>query len=522
MVTSRAGLLIRCAILISLICLLVPGSASADGGIILPDPNLWALIDEGQQIAVIHLDEDDTAQVDLFISMVDNTNKSHEVTFFLPLGVDASDFGVVEETSLAFDEALTEELDQHLKSYANQKITYKNIVQGQLLLGTILTNGIWSWAIASPLILSSCAGAPAPVATFETESSQIAIYDMNDDTDIDALVAVEGLDPSVTETLEKLRGQQIAVIDLQTQPPVEDEWGTEAGGQPGIHLTWTTAFVPQSSEATYAYPLGTGAAWASPIELTRIYVVAEPGTDFEVSYPKLGSDLSGMGGRLFSRIYWKVDDAESPAYAADDAYGSYGRIWRGTYIKSNSSQDLIITRLSEVSDASRSAIRRANFENVVTKITWIFALIGAASSWLVNWRWIMNRFLSKNYRWREGRLYADAVVWSVLYPVTNVLAFFIVGLIGIGLFALMMLAFDYFFFLEGTGALQYTIGFLIAVPLILALIGMVNAFFFSRTQAKNDGFPRRRSFGVYMLVVLIANLIYLAFAVGYAAIVGAI
>lgn len=51
--------------------------ARADGGPIILDPGLWAQIDEGQQISVIHLGEGDTARVDLFITLVDRSGMSH-------------------------------------------------------------------------------------------------------------------------------------------------------------------------------------------------------------------------------------------------------------------------------------------------------------------------------------------------------------------------------------------------------------------------------------------------------------
>ena len=141
-----------------------------------------------------------------------------------------------------------------------------------------------------PIILSSCA-APPPVATYETESSQVAIYGLNEDTDLEALISTTGLDPSVRETLSRLRGQQIAVVTVQTQPPSQDDGGSDRRtGQPGIHLSWTTALTRQSAEVGYSYPLGTGASWARPIELTRVYVFAPRGIDFTVQYPELGDD----------------------------------------------------------------------------------------------------------------------------------------------------------------------------------------------------------------------------------------
>lgn len=342
--------------------LALPATALADGGPVLSDPQLWAQLEEGQQIAVVRLGSGNIARVDLFISMLDRSGVSHEVVFFLPLGIDPSGFSVTEETSLEFDRAVTEELDRILLTEAGRMVSYRRNVRWSLLLGTLFINGAWSWPFWLLWTLAGCAapGAQlAPIATYETESSQVAIYGMDEDTDLQALIETTGLDPAVQETLARLEGQQIAVVTLQTQPPPEGEdTGWEPTGQPGIHLAWTTTLVSHSAEATYAYPLGTGSAWARPIEITRVYVVAPPGVDFKLQYPRLGPDRSGftlpfMWGQPQPRIM----DAEGSAYAVEDAVGDFGRIGRVTYMFSNSAEDLVITRLPEMSRETLAALR---------------------------------------------------------------------------------------------------------------------------------------------------------------------
>ena len=138
------------------VLLALPSLAYADGGPILSNPELWAMIDEGQQIAVVHLQQDGTAQIDLFISMADRSGQSHQVTFFLPLGVRASDFGVQEETSLAFDAALTERIETQLATSMRSETLYSFGVQASLVMGSLITNG--AWLVALPMLLSSCAG----------------------------------------------------------------------------------------------------------------------------------------------------------------------------------------------------------------------------------------------------------------------------------------------------------------------------------------------------------------------------
>ena len=134
--------------------LFLPALATADGGPILTDPELWAVIDEGQQIAVVEMQPDGTAQVDLFVSLTDRSGQSHEVTFFLPLGVGAADLSVVEETSLDFDAALgTGEIDQKLKSERWRNENFRDGVRLALLVGTLTTHAARAGGVA-----------PAPVA----------------------------------------------------------------------------------------------------------------------------------------------------------------------------------------------------------------------------------------------------------------------------------------------------------------------------------------------------------------------
>ena len=53
------------------------------------------------------------------------------------------------------------------------------------------------------------------------------------------------------------------------------------------------------------------------------------------------------------------------------------------------------------------------------------------------------------------------------------------------------------------------------------ILGLANAWLFSRQKAEKLQVTRGRAFGAYMMAVLMANALYLTFAVGYIAIVGA-
>lgn len=90
---------ILAAILLAVIFTSWPLPAKADGGPMV-DPMLFAKLKEGQQVAVIQFHDTNTASVDLFISILDQTGESHEIVFFVPLGVKADEFAVREQDSL--------------------------------------------------------------------------------------------------------------------------------------------------------------------------------------------------------------------------------------------------------------------------------------------------------------------------------------------------------------------------------------------------------------------------------------
>src|SRR4030042_3952738 len=134
--------------IIASLLLSFPSPAIADGGPVLSDPELWAQLEEGQQTAVVTLQGDNTIDVDLFVSLLDNSGQSHEVVFFVPLGTDPTDFSVIEKTSFDFDEELTENLDEALRKEAQSK---RNVCLS-LFSATLVINGGWMLVFCFPLL----------------------------------------------------------------------------------------------------------------------------------------------------------------------------------------------------------------------------------------------------------------------------------------------------------------------------------------------------------------------------------
>jgi hypothetical protein len=513
----RKEFCLAATLIIASLLLCFPSPAIADGGPVLSDPELWAQLEEGQQTAVVTLKGDNTVDVDLFVSLLDSSGESHEVVFFVPLGMDPTGFNVTEKTSLDFDRELIQGLDEALRKEAESRTN----MWLSLLPATLLTNGGWMLALCFPLVLSGCSGGMGPPEeTYQTESSRVDIYGLDEDTDLEALINTTGLDPSVQETLSRLTGQRIAIVTLQTQPPSgegDDMW-YEPTGQPGIHLGWTTTLVRQSDSVAYSYPLGTGSSWASPIGLTRIYVVAPPSVDFTAKYPRLGTDYSGYSRIAQAPVYVSyslrpriMDHYDTPAYAVDEARGDFGHIWRATYTQSNSAEDVVIS--PGPSDGFLARVRQslAGFGTVPTVL---LGLLIALLLWVVAWRYIMPRMLGMEYRWRESRLWSDSLTYlGINAGVVLAVAFLVGGALLLSLFLGVYI---------GSAAGYVAVLVVVAILILIGLFGVPSILLFVRRQRREMGVSGGKAAGAYIVAVLVANAAYLALAFGYAALAGAI
>ncbi len=408
---------------IVMISLAAPLPARADGGPVVP-LDLWQNLKEGQQVAVVTLLSENTAKVDLFISILDKTDQSHEVTFFVPIGAGTSEFSALEERLLSFNIGATKNLDNILRQSADKK---KRAVQ-VLFSGALLTNGALLVPFWAPLLLTGCAAIqPEADVTLQTESSQISVFSIEDNTDLDALIHTTGLPASVADTLSKLQGQQIAVVKLQTHPQGSDGNGQDVQpSEPGLHLSWKTTFVSVDSRPTYSYPLGTGASWSIPIELTRVYVVAPKGLDFDVKYPALGSEHSGFDlveGARITRYY------QIPSYAIDEARGRFGRVWRATYTQSNPTEDIIIVAKKQ----SAMSGFMADVEDSALIASFFFAIIFGLLVWVFAWTLLMPRFLGQvpgqqpRIRWHYSLIYPCINIVFMVFPGSILYILFVLG-----------------------------------------------------------------------------------------------
>jgi len=485
------------AILLAVIFTAWPLPARADGGPMV-DPELFAKLKEGQQVAVITFQDTNTASVDLFVSILDQTEESHEVVFFVPLGVKADGFAVREQDSLAFNDRFTNRLDMTLFQSYRQNQQFMQ----SLFAGALLTNGVWLTPLWLPLLFTGCAEAPPPISTFKTESSEVNIFGLDESTDLEALISTTGLDPSVTETLSRLRGQQIAVVNLRTQPQQATTGSASESADPtgetGLHLSWITTLAASESGATYAYPLGTGAAWAHPIEMTRVYVLVPEELDFTVQYPKLGVNRSGFVKKEWSYEPRIADSGEEPAYAVATAidvsisspFRGRFNIWRLTYANSNSAEDIVITVNQGSRTSLGTSLRRAGPYSAL-----IIGLIVAAMFWVMAWYFLMPRLLGRDRKagglWRLSLTY---IGWNLLL--------FLPG-------AVLLFVFSF-----GAQA--------IALFLLVIMFGAASVLTFALRHLNRLGVSTAQGIRAFIIVTLASNGAYLLFVLGYARLVGVI
>ena len=328
-------------------------------------------------------------------------------------------------------------------------------------------------------------------------------------TDIESLIAVTGLDPSVQSTLERFKGQQIAVIKLQTKPTPTGGVDTRNTGQYGLHLSWTSEMSLNEGVSTYTYPLGTGSAWSQPIEFTRVYVVAPPEINFQVQYPKLGDNYSGHVFSLYGlngsmpRI---LSQNRLPAYAVDQATNTSYNVWRVIYEQSNSSEDIVITasRANSIGGWIQHGFpwRIPNFD------TFLISIIAALGSWMVVWRFTIPRLVG------TSNLESGESLWmqSLNYPGLNL------GMLFIALFAVVVFA-GIFLTLAGNQIFLYIATPIVIIGALGLLIG-VPARHFVREYSRYPNQTRSKLLRHYLWMILLANAGYLVFVIAWSGLTG--
>ncbi|MFH0769248.1 MAG: hypothetical protein V1932_06755, partial [Chloroflexota bacterium] len=266
-------------------------------------------------------------------------------------------------------------------------------------------------------------------------------------------------------------------------------------GEPGLHLSWQTTLATAESGATYAYPLGTGAAWAHPIEMTRVYIIVPEELDFTVQYPKLGANRSGFVKKQSSYEPRIADSGEEAAYAMDTAtdvsiYPFRGRlnIWRVTYANSNAAEDIVITVNQSSGTSFGTILRRAG-----SQVAFFIGLIVAALFWILAWSFLMPRLLGRGNKvkglWRFSLTY---IGWNALLFVPGAILYFV--------------------FSFGAQA--------VALFLLVIMFGAASVLTFALRHLNKLGVSTAQGVRAFIIVTLVSNGAYLLFVLGYAKLAG--
>ncbi len=494
----------------------IPTPARSDGGIITEDPHVWEQIQEGDQIAIVHLSEEDVASIDLFVSLRDFGDTSSKIRYFVPLGIQPTRFDVVEEESANFASAQIFGLDRQLQDAAQNKIKVRDsllwsgtpLVPGTGILKLLLLLldsigdifGTTMDALGGDM-LPDIPPEISPEMTLWTAHTRIDVYALNEDVNLEALIATTGLSPSVQDTLRRYEGQQIAVITLQTQP----------GNELGLHLSWASPLLGDH-RMTYAYPLGTGSAWAQPIAMTRIYVVSAPGVDFRITYPRLGRNRSGYTKHTNLTGYYPdyftlviAQHTDTPGYAVAQAMqtgpsAAYSRVWRAIYTHSNADKDIVIQRIEGLRPETRLSLF---IREVAEPYTGIIGIVAAVIIWIIAWRFVMPRRLGVTFRWTH------AVLWMCIYNVGSVLALLVLG----ALLALTMFV---------TVPILWAIGDIdiFIIPLGIASLYLATGVLNSYISSDAWKTPWKETVKAYALLTVTSAVAYGIFALVYLALAG--
>lgn len=286
-------------IIIGLLIFFASSYVSADGIGIPPDPSVYYNISESQQIAVIDIKEENIFNVDMFISLVDNSGQSNEITFVLPFYDKPNNFHVEEETYNEFNNRITGTLDAFIRRNDRVKERVRDdfvvfCMLGNIGIGSPISILIWQLGVFN----IGGGGEIQPEEIIVTEHTQVEVYNISDSNILRNLLNQLNLSEEVKQKMLLFDGKYLYFIKIKTIPGKEEErYFWKGYNSQGIHFS----FVVKAKDNKYIYPLSTGNTWQNPIPLTRVYVKYPNTLVVNVSFPTLF-------------VYEKLDIRDKEAY----------------------------------------------------------------------------------------------------------------------------------------------------------------------------------------------------------------
>jgi len=286
--------------------------ARADGMILAPAFTLRG-IRETTQTAFIEVRRDHSVLVDMYIGVRDESGKGRPIIFAVPFFSKPQQFSANEVAQREIKRR-SARADEILRQYWSARARLEQAPARLIPLFSVLCTP------ASPALFvaarkASQRGQTGGGETYTTEHSRIEIIETTTRGDLGALAKRYGLPEQAMQAISRYLGKPVAIITIRPLPartgPVRDS--RVIASQPVLHLRFAQQmrrwrYDADSSGWKYAYPLGTGAAWAKPISRTEIYVVADARLNIVTDFPDEGGLSSyASSARVSPRVARAAD-----------------------------------------------------------------------------------------------------------------------------------------------------------------------------------------------------------------------
>jgi hypothetical protein len=258
-------------------------------------------IRETTQTAFIEVRRDHSVLVDMYIGLRDESGKRRPIIFAVPFFSRPQQFSANEVPQREIKRRAAR-ADQILRRYWSARARLEQAPARLIPLFSVLCTP------ASPVLFvaarnASQRGQTGGGETYTTEHSRIEIIETTTREDLGALAKRYGLPERARQAIGRYLGKPVAIITIRPLPartgPVRDS--RVIASQPVLHLRFGQRMQRFSGDGgwEYAYPLGTGAAWANPISRTEIYVVADARLNIVTDFPDEGG-LSSYASRAMA------------------------------------------------------------------------------------------------------------------------------------------------------------------------------------------------------------------------------
>lgn len=470
---------------------------TADGGFIPRDPSIYYNMVEDQQIAVIDIQDEHNVNVDMFISIIDKSNKSHEIVFFLPFYEKPKSFNVEEKDYNEFEKQKTKPLDRFITDNSKWKDDAKERILlsaagGWFISGGPSFLGIMFWQMGT-FGVSAMGISPEQVIT--TEHARVEVYNVTSEKDLEELLSKADVSKEVKDKIRDFRGTYLYFITLKTIPAKKTEKYRSALNSLGVHFS----FQVEPKDGVYTYPLSTGKTWYNPIPLTRVYIRNSRDVSINLEYPKIGIKVDQWRyydfefdnlylAREYPQQYqkWGIHTADDPNFIVN----------RITYLYSNPDQDVKIKITARSSSAAFFEKSWAAISRLLSSIIIPLSLLVLP---LLFWFLFFKIFISKLVQYPSKlKMYLNALLYFVISSIIQTslswmaILFFFIVMFAISRFEIYWMNW------------YNTIFFIILIPALLipVILGTIVVSFIFKLHNKLKKLPLVRFLATYILTMV--------------------